>query len=197
MKMKLKELKQIKFKGGNREIMKTKIKQEKGITLIALIVTIVVLLILAGVSVNAIFSDNGIIARAQNAQNKMNEAQQNDLTEINNLNNWIDQQTNTSKPSKTLTFSLNLSEIKLSSGGSLEWSISGIENISQVTILYKLASSDDSTYVTDYTGTEVSGTIFVWQKTTYMVKAIVKDKDGNEGTATATATISGSNEPSN
>ena len=37
--------------------MKTKIKQEKGITLIALVVTIVVLLILAGVSVNALFGN--------------------------------------------------------------------------------------------------------------------------------------------
>ena len=70
--------------------MKIKVKQEKGITLIALVVTIVVLLILAGVSVNAIFSDNGIIKRAQEAQSKMDEAKQNDLTAINNLNNWID-----------------------------------------------------------------------------------------------------------
>ena len=67
-----------------------KMKKERGITLIALVVTIVVLLILAGVSVNAIFSDNGIIKRAQEAQSKMDEAIQNDLTAINNLNNWID-----------------------------------------------------------------------------------------------------------
>ena len=91
--MKLKELKQIKLKGGNKKIMKVKIKQERGITLIALVVTIVVLLILAGVSINAIFNDNGIIARAQDAQNKMNEAQQKDLNSINELNNWIENQT--------------------------------------------------------------------------------------------------------
>ena len=86
--MNLKDLKQIKLQGGNRKIMK--IKNEKGITLIALVVTIVVLLILAGVSVNAIFNDNGIIKRAQEAQNKMDEAQQNDLTALNELNNWLD-----------------------------------------------------------------------------------------------------------
>ena len=74
--------------------MKTKIKQEKGITLIALVVTIVVLLILAGVSVNAIFSENGIINKAKDAQNKMDEAQQKDLNSINELNNWIDSKTN-------------------------------------------------------------------------------------------------------
>lgn len=33
--MKLKEIKQINLKGGDRKIMKTKIKQERGITLIA------------------------------------------------------------------------------------------------------------------------------------------------------------------
>lgn len=90
--MKLKELKQIKSKGGDKKIMKTKIKQEKGITLIALVVTIVVLLILAGVSINAIFNDNGIIKRAQEAQNKMNEAQQKDLNSMNELNNWLENQ---------------------------------------------------------------------------------------------------------
>ena len=75
--------------------MKNKrILKERGITLIALVVTIVVLLILAGVSINAIFSENGIIKRAQDAQNKMDQATQNDLDSINELNNWIDGKTN-------------------------------------------------------------------------------------------------------
>lgn len=90
--MNLKEFKQIKLKGGDRKM--TKIKQEKGITLIALVVTIVVLLILAGVSVNAIFNDNGIIKKAQEAQNKMDEAQKSDLDAINSLNEWIDSKVN-------------------------------------------------------------------------------------------------------
>ena len=47
--------------------MKNKIKNEKGITLIALVVTIIVLIILAGVSVNLLIGDNGIIKRAQEA----------------------------------------------------------------------------------------------------------------------------------
>ena len=69
-------------------------RTQKGITLIALVVTIVVLLILAGVSLNAIFSENGIINRAKDAQNKMDQATQNDLDSINELNNWIDGKTN-------------------------------------------------------------------------------------------------------
>lgn len=77
--------------------MKTKNKRnylkQNGITLIALVVTIVVLLILAGVTINALFGDTGIIKKAQDAQNKMDQAQDSDLTSLNNLNNWIENQT--------------------------------------------------------------------------------------------------------
>ena len=78
--------------------MKTKNKRnysnQTGITLIALVVTIVVLLILAGVSLNAVFGQDGIIQKAKDAQNKMDQATQNDLDSINELNNWIDGKTN-------------------------------------------------------------------------------------------------------
>ena len=45
---------------------------QKGITLIALVVTIVVLLILAGVSINALFGNNGIISRAKDTKKVTN-----------------------------------------------------------------------------------------------------------------------------
>ena len=41
--------------------------ERKGITLIALVISIIVMLILAGVSLNAVIGDNGIITQAQNA----------------------------------------------------------------------------------------------------------------------------------
>ena len=78
----------------NKKSARRNYLNQTGITLIALVVTIVVLLILAGVSLNAIFSENGIIKRAQDAQNKMDQATQNDLDSINELNNWIDGKTN-------------------------------------------------------------------------------------------------------
>ena len=43
------------------------LKNKKGITLIALVISIIVMLILAGVSLNATIGDNGIITQAQNA----------------------------------------------------------------------------------------------------------------------------------
>ena len=75
--------------------MKNKrILKERGITLIALVVTIVVLLILAGVSVNALFGNSGIIEKAKEAQNAMDKAKENDEKGINELTNWLYNQVN-------------------------------------------------------------------------------------------------------
>ena len=66
---------------------------QKGITLIALVVTIVVLLILAGVTLNALFSENGILSKAKDTGNKMDDAKKSDLDAINDLDKWIDDKT--------------------------------------------------------------------------------------------------------
>ena len=60
-------------------------KSKKGITLVALVVTIVVLLILAGVSINLVLGDNGIITKAKEAETKSAEARENDLKGMNSL----------------------------------------------------------------------------------------------------------------
>lgn len=62
----------------------------KGITLIALVVTIVILLILAGITINLVFSDNGIIKKAQEAANKTQEAVENEQAELNQLYNDLE-----------------------------------------------------------------------------------------------------------
>ena len=69
---------------------KLKIKQEKGITLIALVVTIVVLLILAGVSISLVLNNNGVISKAKDAKNQYAEAQTNDEKQLNEVSDWID-----------------------------------------------------------------------------------------------------------
>lgn len=61
-----------------------RLKSNNGITLIALIITIIVLLILAMVSIKLIW-DGGIIAHAKNAVNKYEEAQRNETDQINNI----------------------------------------------------------------------------------------------------------------
>ena len=62
-----------------------KTKEMKGITLVALVVTIVVLLILAGVSINLVLGNNGIIIKAKEAAEKTAEAQEKEMTERNLL----------------------------------------------------------------------------------------------------------------
>ena len=49
------------------------LENKKGITLVALVVTIVVLLILAGVSINLVLGENGLITKAQEAKQKSHE----------------------------------------------------------------------------------------------------------------------------
>ena len=67
------------------------IREKRGITLITLAVTIVVILILAGVTIDALFSENGIINKAKEAANSMNNAVTNDQAELNELFNELDE----------------------------------------------------------------------------------------------------------
>ena len=57
---------------------------QKGITLIALVITIIVLLILAGVTINMVLGEDGIIGQAQGASEAQKNAEQKQQHEINN-----------------------------------------------------------------------------------------------------------------
>ena len=80
-----------------------KTKEMKGITLVALVVTIVVLLILAGVSINLVLGNNGIIIKAKKAEEKTAEAQEKEMTESNLLEQELENSlaTPTPKPQPT------------------------------------------------------------------------------------------------
>ena len=59
------------------------LKGNKGITLIALVITIIVLLILAGVAIAQLSGDNNIVKYAQNATNAYTEDSKNTETSLN------------------------------------------------------------------------------------------------------------------
>ena len=67
------------------------LKTNKGITLIALVVTIIVLLILTAVTINLVLGQNGIIGKAQSAQSKTAEAEARDQAQLE----WLDLQVET------------------------------------------------------------------------------------------------------
>lgn len=69
-------------------------KQERGITLVALVVTIVVLLILAGVSISMVLGQNGIVTKAQDAKRNFTTAANEELTGMNSAIDWMNNPNN-------------------------------------------------------------------------------------------------------
>ncbi len=65
-----------------KELNKRIKKREKGITLIALVITIIVLLILAGVSISMLTDENGILNRATDASKKTQFASEKEAIEF-------------------------------------------------------------------------------------------------------------------
>ena len=63
-------------------MLKETLRRNKGITLIALVVTIIVLLILAGISIAMLTGQNGILNRASEAQEKTGTAQTEELVKL-------------------------------------------------------------------------------------------------------------------
>ena len=66
----------------------------KGITLIALVITIIVLLILAGVSIAMLTGENGILSQAQRAKSETENAQANEESILDNYAQYIEGSTN-------------------------------------------------------------------------------------------------------
>ena len=65
-------------------------KNNKGITLIALVVTIVVLLILAGITISLILNDDGIIAKAREAKNATETSVAEEQKKLSDLDKILD-----------------------------------------------------------------------------------------------------------
>ena len=67
-----------------------KIKENKAITLIALIITIIILLILAGVSLSMVLGENGLINKTQSSVNKYQEKATNESNILNKIEEYLD-----------------------------------------------------------------------------------------------------------
>ena len=66
-------------------------KEKRGITLIALAVTIVVILILAGVTIDVTLGENGILNKSKEAANRMNNLVKEDEAKLNELLNELNE----------------------------------------------------------------------------------------------------------
>ena len=75
------------------------VKNKRGITLIALVVTIVVLLILAGVTISLLLDENGIIAKSKDARIETRASQVEDEVGMWKQHNFINKESNQAQES--------------------------------------------------------------------------------------------------
>jgi len=75
---------------NNRNVGDAAHGDPKGITLISLVITIIVLIILAGVAINLSIGDNGLFRKAQQATQEYANEQAKEQTEIAKVSNEID-----------------------------------------------------------------------------------------------------------
>ena len=70
------------------------LKGQKGITLVALVVTIIVLIILAGVSIALVLGDNGIITKARDGRTNYLLAANEEDAQLSNVEYWLNDNAN-------------------------------------------------------------------------------------------------------
>ena len=66
------------------------LKGQKGITLVALVITIIVLVILAGVTITLTLGEDGIFKTAEKAGENYTQAQRKELEGLNSFQNTVD-----------------------------------------------------------------------------------------------------------
>ncbi len=81
----------------NKKFQKA-LKQERGITLIALVITIVILIILATIAIRGAFGDNGLVGWAKEAKDRTEQGEVKEDQTMANLDAYITEQTKEPEP---------------------------------------------------------------------------------------------------
>ena len=165
-------------------------KRQNGITLISLVVTIVVLLILAGITISMVFSENGIIKKAQEARNKTMEAVAQEQADLNQLYNDLENALNSVPPEP---------EIPTPPEGAVQLSIQKWESGTAIVVIttsetgftlqYQIDAVEDDGWTDITSGNTVSGLRL--GQTIY-----ARLFNGTEGSKTADITITDLTKPS-
>ena len=152
-----------------------RLKSSQGITLIALVVTIVVLLILAGITINMLFSNGGIFKTAQDAANAWNEATVNEQESLDNIadqiENLVNGQTGGETPEEPVDIT-TVTEIVEKEEGQRAKDIYG--NIVVVPKGFKVVISEGTTVPEGIVIEDANGNQFVW----IPVGTVYKDSTG-------------------
>lgn len=78
-----------KYKGNDGGKLMKNIKENSGVTLVALIVTIVVLLILAGVSIASFVGDKGLLNETKDMKNNIEDIQNQTIDNLHSIANEL------------------------------------------------------------------------------------------------------------
>ncbi len=128
------------------------VKHERAITLIALIITVVVMLILAGVAISILTSDDGLFEKTRSSAEAYEVASQKEEEQINDLMNSIDIYINELSTKKPVIQSAAISDV-VSVGDYVDYD-AGIWN---ATDLAKITNSPGGPTIHGSVGDNVSG----------------------------------------
>ena len=161
--------------------MKNLKKQEKAITLVSLVITIIILLILTSISIQSL-TNTGIFKRAQEAKNAMEQAENEQAEMLNEYEKAVNDYSHGigEKINKVEEIKLNKSEITLTEG-TTEKIIADIipDNASNKKIIWR--SSEENV------ATVADGVITAISEGTAVITATVND--GREKSATCTVNV--------
>lgn len=132
-------------------------ERNKGITLIALVITIVVLLILAGVSINFIFGNEGIFTKSQYAVEKYKNEQEKEQTMLGKIENEIDKHVQATRNKFEPTELLKNTKIT----ADLEYTLSdSIENYNWIRVEFGITPESDINIIWDSIDFPVNNIIY-------------------------------------
>ena len=112
-------------------------KKSEGITLIALIITIIVLLILAGVTIAALSGDNGILTRAKEAKEKTEQVQKQEEKTLSNLEEILNNATSFN----------NINTVDTNPAGAMPANVAILENDANKGIVIKDKNNNEWVWV--------------------------------------------------
>lgn len=132
-----------------------KVSNEKGITLVTLVVTIIIILILAGITIAMLTGDNGIIKKSLEARDVNNDAQELEMVQVAVQSALVDGEGIINK--KDLAKELNVKENELEENNNSWIYVSKNKNYYYISYLGDIVKSKGIAYSNIKVGKTVSG----------------------------------------
>ena len=156
------------------------LKNKKGITLIALVVTIVVLLILAGVTISLLLDENGIIAKSKDARTETRVSQIEDEVGMWKQHNFINKESNQAQESAD-TMLASLISRKLLTEDEIDRNQELITiKKKDGTIIKEISYSSVTINISKFPATEKSGVVELTATATGTIIPNIDMSNGNE-----------------